>query len=149
MTDQTATETVPTETDLEPDAATPVTDPGDEDTGPGREAAKWRRKLREVEAERDELVAQLDATRRAVVEGMLPAHEVTAELFWLAGTDPASLVDENGAVVAELVDARATEIAANFLVRSKIRNPSQSGPVGDHPRRPRLSDAFAATGFRQ
>ena len=42
------------------------------DTVPGREAAKWRTKLREVEAERDSLVGKVEALQRAQVDA--PRH---------------------------------------------------------------------------
>ena len=59
----------------------PETAPEPEGRDPNAEAAKYRRRLRETEAQRDELASRLDATHRALVE------QQAADLF----ADPADL----------------------------------------------------------
>lgn len=77
---------------------------------PGREAAKYRRQLRAAQAELDGLRSQLDVMRRREAErlAVLPVGPATMGLhdgrdLWLAGVDPAALVDEAGAVDPERV----------------------------------------------
>lgn len=71
------TTTTDTDTDTTPpdgqDAAQGVPDgaeeaPNADDARPGAEAARYRRRLRETETERDTLVEQLDGFRRREVE---------------------------------------------------------------------------------
>lgn len=78
----------------------PDVEPGEEaatEDSPNREAARYRVKLREVEAERDALAGQLDAVRRQVAEGHATGLARPSDL-WLAGTVVADLLDDAGAV---------------------------------------------------
>ena len=93
------TEAPPVDTDEpEQDQDELVEQDEDRDEGPSREAAKWRRRLRDAEAERDALAARLDGLQRAGVESI--AAEVLSKPagLWAAGTQLADLLDESGAV---------------------------------------------------
>ena len=67
------------------------------------EAAKYRIKLREVEAERDALNSQLDASQRATVTAAVASRVQDVNDFW-THTDIASLRDDDGNVSTEKVD---------------------------------------------
>lgn len=86
---------------------------------PGREAAKYRRQLREVQAEAEQLRGQLDAMRRREAERLAvkPTGPSTMGLhdgrdLWAYGTDPAALVDDEGTVDPERVAAAVRTIGA-------------------------------------
>lgn len=66
LTTEEPTEAPEPEAIEEPTTATGTNE--EEGTGGNEEAAKWRRKLRDTEAERDGLSGQLEAMQRAEVE---------------------------------------------------------------------------------
>lgn len=74
------------------------------------EAAKYRTRLRDTEAERDTLAGQVEGLRRSIVDTELTSrHRVKAEGFWASGVDLADLLDAEGNVDADKVsDAVAT-----------------------------------------
>lgn len=78
-------------------------DQDDAGDGPGREAAKYRRRLREAETERDQLAAQVDALQRAEVERHAAAAELKPAALWSAGTQLADLLADDGTVDAAKV----------------------------------------------
>jgi hypothetical protein len=83
----------------------PPEDPTRPDT-PGREAAKYRVRLREVEAERDQITAQLTTYQRAAVEQLAAERlAVGADVFDVARAELADLLDEQGQVNPEAVAA--------------------------------------------
>lgn len=86
----------------------------DADDKPGREAARYRRQLREVETERDGLMAQLEALRRAEVDQLTGAVGVRPEALWAAGTTLTDLLTEDGTIDPELVGA-AVKAACSAL----------------------------------
>lgn len=86
-TDDAATDTEHTET--EPKAS--------------REAARYRRQLREAQGELESLKGQLEALRRAEVGRIVEAAKLKPEAVWAAGTDLANLLAEDGTVDAAKV----------------------------------------------
>lgn len=70
----------------------------DDDGKPGREAAKYRRQLREAEAERDELRTQLEALRRAEVDRLVTEAKLKPAAVWAAGTELGNLLAQDGTV---------------------------------------------------
>jgi hypothetical protein len=92
-----------------------------EPKGAARDAARYRRQLRDTEAERDTLAGQLDAMRRAQVADAARAAGVAADAVWASGRTPADLIDDTGVIdpgkLAEaLNDARSTfgEVLPSF-----------------------------------
>lgn len=77
-----------------------------------REAAKYRTRLREAEAQRDALRAQVDAMQKAEVERAAAARLADGTDLWLAGVELADLRDEGGALDAGLVDQAITAAVA-------------------------------------
>lgn len=86
------------------------------DDNPGREAARYRRQLRETEAERDGLLTQLDALRRAEVDRLVADQTRTLKpaALWAAGTELGQLLAEDGTVDAARV-AEAIKAASDTL----------------------------------
>ncbi|CAN5830575.1 hypothetical protein BH24ACT3_BH24ACT3_11450 [soil metagenome] len=122
--------TKPPETPTQPEAApTPgATEDGTEEPsegtdgteeGAGREAAKYRRKLRDTEAERDTLRGQVEGLQRAEAERIAGQHITKPEGMW-AGVELADLLDEAGAVDGEKVNAAAKDARERFGLRSKL-----------------------------
>lgn len=128
---QPAEETTTDETDVR--AGTPEPDEGDTtDDGPGREAAKYRRRLRDTEAERDALAATVDTLRRQIIEAALDRSPITAEAFWAGGTDVADLLDNTGAVDVDRVAEVAAEVAARFGVKRQAMDLGQGARGSGH-----------------
>jgi len=97
-----------TETTPEPAEATP----GDK---AAREAAKYRRRLREVEAERDRLAEQVEALQRAEIERLSYAeHRVKGAAIWAGGYQVADLIGDDGRPDESKVAAAAKDVAERF-----------------------------------
>lgn len=101
-----------------------------EDTNPNKEAAKYRTRLRETEAERDKLTDQLTAMQRAEVERIAADTLHDAEDVWRAGVDLAGLVSEDGTVDA---DAVGKAVAAVVTERPHLHRSYRVGPPSRKP----------------
>ncbi len=78
-----------------------------------REAARYRRSLRDTEAERDSLRDRLDVLQRAEVERLASADGLAVPGdFWLSGANLAELLDDDGNVD----HGRVRESVAKILV---------------------------------
>lgn len=114
-----------------------------EDGKAGKEAAKYRRQLRDTEAERDALGEKVTALQRLAVETEARKHLRKPEALWAAGADLAGLLDENG-----LPDPVKVEAASNDAVQRLGLNttpkpdPSQGKSSYSGPSAPSFSDAF-------
>src|SRR5690606_14299561 len=83
-----------------------------------REAAKYRRRLREVEAERDRLAAQLEAFQRGEIARLAyENYNVKGGALWAAGYTVADLVDEGGRPDEAKVREAANATAEKFGIR--------------------------------
>jgi len=104
------TTTTPEQT---PEAAEETTEATEEVGKPGAEAAKYRRRLRETEAERDSLSTALDTYRRRDAEQAAEAAGLArgGDLFD-AGNQLADLLADDGTVDVEKVTAAAVEVLA-------------------------------------
>ncbi|WP_428339988.1 hypothetical protein [Mycobacterium sp.] len=81
------------------DATEAVEDQDDDASdGAGREAAKYRRRLREAEAERDQLAERIEAMQRAEVERLATADSLRPAALWASGVELANLVADDGTV---------------------------------------------------
>lgn len=84
-----------------------------QESGGNAEAAKYRRRLREVESERDQLQEQVQTLRRSEVERQVAGELEDPSDLWRAGTEVEHLLDEDGAVdqskVVETARAVTTE----------------------------------------
>ncbi|ULE32175.1 hypothetical protein [Mycobacterium sp. IDR2000157661] len=88
--------------------------------GPGREAAKYRRRLRDVEAERDTLKATVAALQRAEVARLAADAGLRPAALWASGPELADLLGEDGTVNADAV-AAAVAVAREQLGIPKPR----------------------------
>src|SRR5690606_16873784 len=103
----------PPSTTLESTEAAP--EPGDK---AAREAAKYRRRLREVEAERDRLAGQVEALQRGEIARLAyENYNVKGEALWAAGYTVADLVDEGGRPDEAKVREAANATAEKFGIR--------------------------------
>src|SRR5699024_258137 len=110
-----------------------------------KEAAKYRTRLRETEAERDQLAAQVENLRRAGVEDRLKTHRVPAAGFWAAGVKLEDLLDEDGNLDDEAIKTAADNAVETLgLERIGVRGPHvpKEGNVTDPSRSVNWTDAF-------
>ena len=85
-----------------------------------KEAAKYRRQLRDVEAERDNLHAQIDKMQRAQVEDALEGKLDKPSSFWLADHKPADFYTEDGELDSDKLNTAAdTAIETIGLARAR------------------------------
>lgn len=92
----------------------------------GREAARYRRQLREAEAERDAARGAAEAAQRALVEHLAQTTgRVRPVALWASGVALADLLDEEGNVDAAKV-SEAAENAASTLGLSRTPKPDPS-----------------------
>lgn len=131
LTDETAppAEDVPEQPDEASeagDAEEPDEEP-DETSKAGREAAKYRRRLRETEAERDALAQRVTDLQRSVVDGIVTARGegggrlYSAEPFWAGGVDLDTLLDDEGRVDTTKVLEAADDVARRFGITRRAR----------------------------
>jgi hypothetical protein len=134
MTD---TDTTTTE---EPTEAQPtdVPEPTDESTDPGeakagREAAKYRRQLRETEAQRDTLQTRVESAQLALVDHLaVTVGRIRPAALWASGAELANLLDADGNVDTQAV-VKACEEAVSTLSLSRTPRSDPSGGQGAAP----------------
>lgn len=112
MTDTPTPDDTPTEdpvADDQLDGAQDDHDGEDPQDGPGREAAKYRRRLRDTEAERDTLASQVQTLQRAEAERVAATLLADPADLWLTGDDLESVLTD-ARVDPDKVKARAEQI---------------------------------------
>ncbi|GAA3680789.1 hypothetical protein FB459_2876 [Yimella lutea] len=118
---------------------------GDERTEDDREAARYRRKLRAAEGERDTLRATVERLQRAEVERLAGVHLSKPEGLWAAGVSLADVLDEDGNADAEKITQACRDASDRLglsrprpgnIVPKEGRNPEMRGDTG-------FSGAFA------
>lgn len=99
-----------------------------------REAAKYRRQLRETQAERDQLREQIDAMRRAEVERLAGAVLRKPAGLWASGVQVTDLLAEDGMVDRDKVVAAAKQAAESLglarPMRNYVPNEGRTAPAG-------------------
>ncbi|CAJ1495105.1 hypothetical protein [[Mycobacterium] burgundiense] len=144
-TEATSETTEPTGVDLESDPEATEDDDNDsdpaEDRG-GRDAAKYRRKLRTAEAERDQLAERLEAMQRNEIERQAQAAQLKPAALWAAAKLD-DLLAEDGTVSTEAV-AQAVETARETLGVPPPRRNHVAGE-GRNPRTARRTGRDAMT----
>lgn len=95
---------------------------------PDREAARYRRRLRETEADRDDLRARVERLQRAEVE-RYAGELVQPSAIWASGITLADTLDENGDVdpgrVVTAVDQAAQQLGLALRPRRPKPSPAQ------------------------
>ena len=94
-------------------AEAPKVDEAQAPENPNAEAAKYRHRAKEAEAQRDALAEQLTALRRAAVEDRLKAQHVPPAGFWASGVQLDDLLDDDGNL-----DEKAIKTAADHAVET-------------------------------
>lgn len=92
------------------------------DDRPGSEAAKYRRRLREAEAERDALRDRLNGANRREAERIASAHLAQADDLFAFDTRIDDLIGDDGLIDVERVE---TACAALIEARPGLRLPSR------------------------
>lgn len=92
---------------------TPPVEPEQPEPADDREAAKYRRKLRDTEGERDALTERLTTLQRAEVARLAADVLAAGDDIWLTDVKLADLLDDTGNVDAAKVNGLATNIAAS------------------------------------
>lgn len=122
-----------TTTDTPNEPSEPAATPKDD--APSREAARYRRRLRETEAQRDAALSRLEAMQRAEVERL--ATLPNPALLWDAGTDLADLLAEDGTVDPDKVQATVDQVAERYGVE-QVLDVINGVPVRPGPRSSRV-----------
>ena len=130
--------TEPTEAAAAPEGQQP--DSGDEGN---REAAKYRRRLRETEKERDALHATVEALQRAAVESVAQGTLSKPAGLWAAGVELADVLDEHGQPDPEKITAAARSAADSLGLARPLRNHvAREGATPAPVHRTRFEDAL-------
>lgn len=110
---------VNTPTPAQQDGTPDQPDAADDGKGNGnKEAAKYRRQLRDTEAERDALVETVSGLQRQLVAGNLPhGSKMNADALWTAGRKPGDFFDENGQLDSEKLNVAVREVHTELGVR--------------------------------
>lgn len=128
ITDELAGE-APAGADDEPGGSTATTskEPAEKD-GPNAEAARYRRRLREAETERDALKEKVTALQRAQLEAAAADQGLKPEALWAAGVELGELVNDDGTIdpakAASAVRAAGDKLGV-WEARKKLFVPSE------------------------
>lgn len=122
MTDNTTQETTSAPTTDAEQTDTPQVEETNQEPQEGtergnREAAKYRRQLREAEAERDTLTSRVEALQKDTIEGIAASILKRPAALWATGTTLADLLDTSGnidpAKVTEAAEKAQQELGAS------------------------------------
>ncbi len=125
--------------------------PEPEDTGESSnsEAARYRRRLRETEAERDALRTRVESYQRADVERRISDALETPADVWLTGVQLSDVCDENGEIdeheLDQVVLAVTTEHPA-WRKRERLGIDPDQGKKSEHYRSPSWTGLLRAGG---
>ncbi len=156
MTEQQATETPGDDTsteipggdpqEIEPDDSTDQS--ATEDTGDAklrREAARYRRSLREAETERDGLRGRVEAMQKAEVERLVAGDLAMPTDLWLTGASLPDLLDDDGDVDPAKVADAVTAVLTERPGLRRLTHPNFDGGVRTAaPTGPTWADALRA-----
>lgn len=125
------------EVDAESDTAATVSD---EESQPGAEAARYRRRLRDAEKERDALAVRVEALQRQQVEALLARERMTPKALW-ATTELADVVGDDGLVDPVKVKQAAQAARDELGITSGLYVPAE-GKIPPPPTGDRFTAAF-------
>ncbi|MGK2881305.1 MAG: hypothetical protein ACSLE6_11085 [Mycobacterium sp.] len=103
---------------------------GDGDKGGNNEAAKYRRRLRDTEKQRDALLTRVEHLQRAEIERLVADKFRDPADLWRDGAQLAELLDDDGHIDPKKVDT----VASNVLAAHEHWGPQPSPPRYNGPR---------------
>lgn len=112
--------------------------------GPGREAAKYRRRLRDAEAERDQLAEQIVAWQRAEVERQATAGGLKPAALWASGTELAGLLGDDGTVDESKVSAAISGARESLGIPKPVHNTKEGRNVRRSDSKPSGKEAMVS-----
>lgn len=128
-----------------PDADGQTEDTNEPPEGGNSEAAKYRRRLRDTEAERDGLAQRVETLQRAEVERLASDLSKPAAI-WAAGVQLADLLDKDGNIdtekATEAITTATDSLGLQQASRAPRPDPTQGGQGGTGPTGPTFADAF-------
>lgn len=144
-TDTTTEVDATAEVDATPEVEETPEAPEVEETTGGREAARYRRRLRETETERDGLRLQLEDAQRSMIEAIAAAagRLQRPAVLWAAGATVEGLLDDHGNVDPDRVLAACETAATEFGV-SRAPRPNYVPSEGTNPTGRGAGDGMAA-----
>lgn len=125
------------------------TEPQEEpEEGGNREAAKYRRRLRDAEAENERLTRENEALKRAEIDRLATAEGIKPEALWASGATLAEMITADGTVdpARVTVAAKAAVDILGLQQRKGLHVPREGRNTGS-PRSttPTFADAFKPT----
>lgn len=150
-TDDTATEDSTTAETTEAATEEPEAPTEDEQTEPdeatpqskaGREAAKYRRQLRDTETERDGLKSQVEVLQRGMIETQL-GPRLNADVFWRIGPALEALLSDDGTIDTEAVAQAVTDAGREIGLHASPRASAQGRGVSEAREPSSFASAFA------
>lgn len=126
---------------------TEATEEGKGGNKAGQEAAKYRKQLRETEAERDTLTGTVETLQRQLIAQNMPrANKMTAEALWTAGYQASEFFTETGEIDAAKLEASTRAVHERFGVPFRNVDPvpgsGQRDPDGMNWDGPSWGDAI-------
>jgi hypothetical protein len=126
---------------------TEATEEGKGGNKAGQEAAKYRKQLRDTEAERDALTGTVESLRRQIIAQNMPrANKMTAEALWTAGHQAGEFFTEAGDLDAAKLEASTRAVHERFGVPFRNVDPvpgsGQRDPDGINWDGPSWGDAI-------
>ncbi|MFJ4220631.1 hypothetical protein [Curtobacterium luteum] len=113
------------------DTATTATDDEQQQQQPvgsgNAEAAKYRRELRDTQAELATVKEQLTTMRRAEVERLAEPEGVNGAALWASGVELDDLLNEDGTPNTDAVTAAVTSARTAFGIQAKPSTSSAEG----------------------
>jgi hypothetical protein len=117
------------------------------DSGPGREAAKWRKKFRQAETERATLAGKVEALQRQQIAAVIATTGLNPAALWASGAQLTDLVDDDGTpdevkIAAAIAAARDTLGIPATKPKTTTTTALRSGATAPQARTDRFVDAF-------
>lgn len=109
-------------------------------TDPPRQAANYRSRLRDTEAERDVLAARIDVLQRRYIDTVLARENITADALFTV-TDVAGLLDGDGLPDPNKIKAAAEVARRELGITPGLFVPAEGRLPTTTPRK-RFTDAF-------
>lgn len=133
-TAETPTEdTAPADNTQQAPTAEPTEADGTHEDRQDRDAIKYRRRLRDTEAERDTLATQVEALQRAAIDAQADRENIKPAALWASGVELADLLTETGTVDTDKVEVAITAARDSLGIPAPLRNHAPHEGGNPHP----------------